>query len=177
MICWCFSSGVNLSLFSLTYFHICCYIWSVLFSALLKLTCTVNCSLSGVCLLLDHLHLFFTAHRPCASQTTASGTQSATPAQIAALTWGWEVTFGWEMWCTVRSTPNRGTKAQVVPPKPLCPLAIESAVPYLSHSGCRGLLVFLKAHFIWLRYRPWDGAWSWTLVNDMAEDVLYSDHI
>lgn len=115
----------------------------------------------------------FTAHRPCASQTTASATRSATPAQTAVLTWGWEVTFGWEMWCTVRSTPNRGTKAQVVPLKPPCPLAIESAVPYLSHSGCRGLLVFLKAHLIWLRYRPRDGAWRWTPVNDMAEDVLF----
>lgn len=123
-----------------------------------------------VCLVSDRAPLS-TAHWPCASRTTTSATQSATLAQIAALTSGWEVTFGSETWCTVRSTPIRGTRA--VPPEPPCPLANESAAPHLPHSGRRVLLVCLKLHFIWLSYRLWEGAWRWTLVNDMAQDVLF----
>lgn len=117
-----------------------------------------------------------TARWLCASQTTTSATQSATLAQIAALTSGWEVTFGLEMWCTVRSTPIRGTKAQVLPPTPPCPLANEPAASHLPHSGQRVLLVCLKIHLIWLGYRLWEGRggghWS-TIWHRM----FFSDHI
>ena len=122
----------------------------------------------------DCLHLS-TAHRPCASWTTATATQSATPAQTAVWTSRWEVTFGLEMWCTVRSTPNRGTKAQVPPPKPPCPLANESALPHPSLLGRRVLLVCLKNHLLWLSYRPWDGArrhWS-----AIWQRMIFSDPI
>lgn len=129
-----------------------------------------------VFLVSDCVHLS-TARWLCASRTATTATQSATLAQIAVLTSGWEVTFGSEMSCTVRSTPKRGTKAQEVPLEPPCPLASESAAPHLPRSGRRVLLVCLKLHLIWLSYRPWDGAWRWTLVNDMARDVLFWSHL
>lgn len=66
-----------------------------------------------------------TAHWPCASRTTATAIQSATLAQIVVLTSRWEVTFASATWCTARSTPNRGTKAQEVLLKPQCPRANE----------------------------------------------------
>lgn len=107
------------------------------------------------------------AHRPYASQTIAFVIQSATPAQTAALTSGWEGIFGQGMRCTVRSTPNRGTKVLVVLLKQPSPLVTESTAPLLLQ-----LLLCLNIHLIWPGSRPWDEVWRWTLANHMADDPL-----
>lgn len=129
-----------------------------------------------VCLLSDCIHLS-TAQWLCASRMTSTATRSATLAQIAVLTSWWEVTFGSGMWCTVRSTPKRGTRAKQLPLEPPCPIANESAAPHLPRSGRRVLLVCLKLHLIRLSYRLWDGAWRWTLVDHMTQDVLFRSHL
>lgn len=82
-----------------------------------------------LCALSDCIHLS-TARWLCASRMTTSATQSATPAQIVVLTSWWGVTFGSGMWCTVRSTPKRGTKVKQLLLNPLCPIANESAAPH-----------------------------------------------
>lgn len=90
-----------------------------------------------------------------ASQTTTFATLSATLAQIAVLTSRWEATSGWEMLCTVRSMPKRGTKAWHHPLEPLYPLATKAAVPHPPFHG-RRVLVWVQLHLTWFTYRLWD---------------------
>ncbi len=122
---------------------------------------------------INFIFILFTARWLCASRTTTISTQSVTLAQIVALTSRWEATFGLEMWCTVRSTPERGTKASVVTLELPCPLAKE--LPLHTCPALDIVLhVCLKLHLTWLRYRLWHGAWRWTR-STLWHRMFFSD--